>query len=76
MCIRDRGVTVGGHDLDQPFADIEDGYVERAAAQVEDEDALVVLPVSYTHLGGYAGECPDPGSAGYHSHLSELVTGR
>ena len=39
------GVAVGGEDLEDPVGDVEDRDVERAAAQVEDGDLLVLLLV-------------------------------
>ena len=39
-------VTAGGLDLDDALADLEQGHVERAATEVEDEDGLVVSPLS------------------------------
>ena len=39
------GVAVGGLDLDDAVADLEDRDVERAAAEVEDRDRLVLLLV-------------------------------
>jgi hypothetical protein len=39
------GVAVGGLDLDDPFADLENRDVEGAAAEVEDGDRLVLLLV-------------------------------
>ena len=38
-------VTGGGLDLDDALADLEQGHVERAATEVEDEDGLVVALV-------------------------------
>ena len=38
-------VAVGRLDLDDPFADFENGDVERAAAEVVDGDRLVLLLV-------------------------------
>ena len=38
-------VTGGGLDLDDALADLEQGHVERAATEVEDEDRLVVALV-------------------------------
>ena len=34
-------VATGGHDLDDALVDVEDGAVERAATEVEDEDLLL-----------------------------------
>ena len=50
-------VVAGGRlDLDDALADLEQGHVERAAAEVEDEDGLVVLalvePVRQRGRGG------------------------
>jgi hypothetical protein len=39
-------VTAGGLDLDDAVADLEQGHVERAAAEVEDQDGLSLLPLS------------------------------
>ena len=39
------GVAVGGEDLEDAVADVEDRDVERAAAEVEDGDLLVLLLV-------------------------------
>ena len=39
------GVAVGGFDFDHAFAHFQDGHVERAAAQVEDQDGFVLLLV-------------------------------
>ena len=36
-------VAAGGLDLDDALADLEQGHVERAATEVEDEDRLVLL---------------------------------
>ncbi len=36
------GVPRGGPDLDDPLADVEDADVERPAAEVEDQDRLVL----------------------------------
>ena len=38
-------VTAGGLDLDDALADLEQGHVERATTEVEDEDRLVVALV-------------------------------
>ena len=37
-------VTAGRLDLDDALADLEQGHVERAATEVEDEDGLVGRP--------------------------------
>ena len=39
------GVAIGGLDLEDPVPDIEDRDVEGAAAQVEDQDGLVLFLV-------------------------------
>ncbi len=38
-------VAVGGNDLDEALAHVQHGHVERAATQVKDQDALVLLPI-------------------------------
>jgi len=38
-------VAVGGLDLEDPIADVQDGDVESASTEVEDEDRLVGLLV-------------------------------
>ena len=37
------GVAVGGLDFDDAFAHFQDGYIEGTAAQVEDQDGLILL---------------------------------
>ena len=39
------GVPAGGLDLEDPFGDLEHRYVERAAAEVEHQDGLLLLLV-------------------------------
>ncbi len=46
------GVAVGGLDLDDAFADFEDGNIECTAAEVVDGDGLVLLFVEAVGEGG------------------------
>jgi hypothetical protein len=39
------GIAVGGLDLDDAFADLQDGNIESTAAEIEDRDGLVLLLV-------------------------------
>ena len=52
-------VTAGGLDLDDAVADLEQGHVERAAAEVEDEDRLVVALVEAVRERGRGGLVDD-----------------
>lgn len=45
-------VTVGGLHLDDAVADLQEGHVEGAATEVEDEDRLVVLVEAVRQRGG------------------------
>ncbi len=45
-------VTVGGLHLDDAVADLQEGHVEGAATEVEDEDRLVVLVEPVRQRGG------------------------
>ena len=53
------GVAVGGLDLDDAFADFEDGNVEGAAAEVVDGDGLVLLLVEAVGERGRGGLVDD-----------------
>ena len=53
------GVAVGGLDLDDAFADFEDGDVERTAAEVVDGDGLVFLLVEAVGKRGRGGLVDD-----------------
>ena len=53
------GVAVGGLDLDDAFADFEDGNIERAAAKVIDGDGLVLLLVQAIGQRGRGGLVDD-----------------
>ena len=53
-------VTAGGLDLDHALADLEQGHVERAATEVEDEDGLVVALVEAVGQGGRGRLVDDP----------------
>ena len=52
-------VATGGLDLDDAVADLEQGHVERAAAEVEDEDRLVVALVEAVRKRGRGGLVDD-----------------
>ena len=54
-------VTGGRLDLDDALADLEQGHVERAATEVEDEDRLVVALVEAVGQRGRGGLVDDPG---------------
>ncbi len=54
------GVAVGGFDFKDPFADLQDGDVEGAAAQVEDGDAFIFLFIQAVGHGGRGGFVDDP----------------
>ena len=53
------GVTVGGLHLEDTFADLENRDVERAAAEVEDEDLLVLLLLESVRERGRGGLVDD-----------------
>ena len=53
------GVAVGGLDLDDAFADFEDGDIEGAAAEVVDGDGLVLLLVEAVGQRGRGGLVDD-----------------
>ena len=53
-------VTAGGLDLDHALADLEQGHVERAATEVEDEDRLVVALVEPVGQRGRGRLVDDP----------------
>ena len=54
------GVAVGGLDLDDALADLQQRDVEGAAAEVEDQDGLVVLLVQAVGQGGGRRLVDDP----------------
>ncbi|ADI04037.1 putative NAD-specific glutamate dehydrogenase [Streptomyces bingchenggensis BCW-1] len=54
------GVAVGGLDLDDPLADLQQRDIEGAAAEVEDQDGLVVLLVQAIRQGGGRRLVDDP----------------
>ncbi len=54
------GVAVGGLDLDDALADLQQGHVEGAATEVEDEDRLVVLLVQAVGQGSGGRLVDDP----------------
>ena len=53
-------VTGGGLDFEHPVADLEHGHVERATAQVEDQDRLVGALVQAVRQGGCGRLVDDP----------------
>ena len=53
-------VTVGGLHLEDALADLEQGHVERAAAEVEDQDRLVLALVEAVGQRGRGGLVDDP----------------
>src|SRR5690606_26423178 len=54
-------VTGGRLDLDDAFTDLEQGHVERAATEVEDEDGLVVALVEAVGQRSRGGLVDDAG---------------
>ena len=55
------GVAAGGLDLEHPVANLQDGYVEGAPAQVENQNGLVgVALVEAVGQGGRGGFVDDP----------------
>jgi len=54
------GVAGGRLDLEDAFAEVEDGHVEGAATEVEDEDGLVVVLVEPIGQRGRGGLVDDP----------------
>ena len=53
------GVAVGRLDLEDAFADLQNGNVKRSAAEIEDEDQLIVLLLEPVGEGGRGGFVDD-----------------
>ena len=68
-------VTAGGLDLDDALADLEQGHVERATAEVEDQDRLLLLALVQSVGEGSGGRLVDDAEHVEPRDLSGLLGG-